>query len=107
VVLVVVVPIVLCPVVLGCLSSVSGAGAGVRHHMVVMLVVGVLGCGHGCGVLPVVLVPVGCWRSLLLLLLGASIMIHPGAVACRAGGGCWAVPHHHGALVLIFFVIGW
>jgi hypothetical protein len=93
--------------VLGCLSSVSGAGAGVRRHTVVMLVVGVLGRGRGRGVLPVVLVPVGRWRSLLLLLSGASVAIHPGAVAHRAGGGCWAIPRRHGALVLVFVVVGW
>jgi hypothetical protein len=86
---------------------VTGAGAGVRHHRrVVMLVVRVLSrTQSSCSCLPVMMVPVGRWRSLSSS--GGSAPIHPGAMAHRAGDRGWVVPRHRGALVLVFIVVGW
>jgi hypothetical protein len=60
--------------------------------------------------LPVVLVPIGHWSLLLSLSAATSLLApsaHPGAVARRAGGGCWAVPRRRGALVFVFIIVGW
>jgi hypothetical protein len=48
-----------------------------------------------------------CWILALVVVVRGSTTIHPGAVAHRAGGGCWVVPRHCGALVLVFIVVGW